>query len=173
MTNLHAGAASMRHPFTSRQLLLIVVPIIARALPSLPCSGLASTLSAAQTSRTQLASCRPWLDIFAPRKRKDRDQKSDACCGIGGANNDLRTAVVIPLDADFAARAEGSTASVASRYRPTVRPSTRSTHATATSPPGLALRALDGRIAGKSYRVITGGTVQRRRHSDRYRLQDA
>lgn len=57
--------------------------------------------------RAQLASCRPWLDI-RPRKRKDRDRKSDAYCGIGGANNDVPAAAVIPLDADFTICAEAA-----------------------------------------------------------------
>ncbi len=76
---------------------------------------------------------------------------------IGSANPDLPAAVVIPLDADFATRADA-----ALRLwrlvigRPRGRPPDRLTRQRRHRI-GLALRALDGRLAGASYRVIAAG----------------
>jgi len=76
---------------------------------------------------------------------------------IGGANRDLPAAVVIPLDADFGMRADA-----AWRLwrliigRPHGRPPDRLTRQRRHRL-GLALRALDGRLAGESYRVIAAG----------------
>jgi hypothetical protein len=76
---------------------------------------------------------------------------------IGDANGDLPAAVVIPLDGDFPTRADA-----ALRLwrlivgRPRVRPPDRLTHQRHHRL-GLALRALDGRLAGESYRVIAAG----------------
>src|SRR5712691_8630737 len=76
---------------------------------------------------------------------------------IGSANPNLPAAVVIPLDADFATRADA-----ALRLwrliigRPRGRPPDRLTRQRRHRL-GLALRALDGRLDGASYRVITAG----------------
>ena len=76
---------------------------------------------------------------------------------IGGANPDTAAAVVIPLDADFATRADA-----ALRLwrlvtgRPRARPSDRLTPQQRHRL-GLMLRALDGRLAGESYRAIAAG----------------
>jgi hypothetical protein len=73
---------------------------------------------------------------------------------IGGANSDAAAAVVIPLDADFAARADAALrlwrlVTGRPRGRPPDRLTRQRRHRL-----GLALRALDGRLAGESYRVI-------------------
>jgi hypothetical protein len=69
---------------------------------------------------------------------------------IGDANTDTAAAVVIPLDADLASRAEA-----AMRLWRVVacRPADRLTRQLHHRL-GLALRALDGRLAGESYPVI-------------------
>ncbi len=76
---------------------------------------------------------------------------------IGGANRDLPAAVVIPLDADFATRADAALrlwrlVTRRRRGRPLDRLTRQRRHRL-----GLALRALDGRLAGESYRVIAAG----------------
>ena len=76
---------------------------------------------------------------------------------IGGANRDLPAAVVIPLDADFRIRADAALRLwrlVTSRRRGHLpdRPTLQRRHRL-----GLALRALDARLAGASYRVIAAG----------------
>jgi hypothetical protein len=73
---------------------------------------------------------------------------------IGGANAATPAAVVIPLDADFAARADAAIRlwRVATG-RPHGRPPDRLTRQRRRRL-GLTLRALDGRLAGASYRVI-------------------
>jgi hypothetical protein len=76
---------------------------------------------------------------------------------IGGANAATPAAVVIPLDADFAARADAALrlwrsatgrSCGQSQDRLTLQQRRRLV---------LALRALDGRLAGNSYRVIAQG----------------
>jgi hypothetical protein len=76
---------------------------------------------------------------------------------IGSANPDLPAAVVIPLDADFATRADAALRlwrliTGRRRGRPPDRLTPQRRHRLA-----LALRALDGRLAGESYRVIAAG----------------
>ena len=76
---------------------------------------------------------------------------------IGGTNPDLPAAIVIPLDSDFATRAEAASRLwrlVTSRRRR--RPPDRLTRQRRRRL-GLTLRALDGRLAGESYRVIAAG----------------
>jgi len=73
---------------------------------------------------------------------------------IGGANAATPAAVVIPLDADFAARADAAlrlwrVATGRPRGRPPDRLTRQRRHRL-----GLTLRALDGRLAGETYRVI-------------------
>jgi hypothetical protein len=73
---------------------------------------------------------------------------------IGGANAVAPAAVVIPLDADFAARADASlrlwrVTTGRPRGRPSDRLTSQQRHRL-----GLALRALDGRLAGETYRTI-------------------
>jgi hypothetical protein len=73
---------------------------------------------------------------------------------IGGANAATQAAVAIPLDADFAARADAAirlwrVATGRPRGRPPDRLTRQRRHRL-----GLTLRALDGRLAGESYRVI-------------------
>ena len=73
---------------------------------------------------------------------------------IGGANGDLPAAVVIPLDADFGIRADAAWRLwrlVTGRRHG--RPPDRLTRQRRYRL-GLALRALDARLAGASYRVI-------------------
>jgi hypothetical protein len=82
---------------------------------------------------------------------------------IGGANAATPAGVVIPLDADFAARA-----GAALRLwrvvigRPHSRPAERLTRQRRHRL-RLTLRALDGRLAGESYRVIAQGLFGRAR----------
>src|SRR6266436_6205797 len=76
---------------------------------------------------------------------------------IGGANRDLPAAVVIPLDADFGIRADAAwrlwRLVTGQRHgRPPDRLTRQRRHRL-----GLALRALDARLAGASYRVIAAG----------------
>jgi hypothetical protein len=76
---------------------------------------------------------------------------------IDGANAATPAAVVIPLDADFAARADAAlhlwrAATGRSRDRPQDRLTPQQRRRLV-----LALRALDGRLAGNSYRVIAQG----------------
>jgi hypothetical protein len=76
---------------------------------------------------------------------------------IGGANRDLPAAVIIPLDADFALRADAALRLwrlITGRRpgRPPDRLTRQRRHRLA-----LALRALDGRLAGESNRVIATG----------------
>jgi hypothetical protein len=73
---------------------------------------------------------------------------------IGGANAATPAAVVIPLDADFAARADAALRlwRIATG-RPRGHPPDRLTHQRRHRL-GLMLRALDGRLAGEPYRVI-------------------
>ena len=76
---------------------------------------------------------------------------------IGSANPDLPAAVVIPLDADFATRADAALRlwrliTGRRRGRPPDRLTPQRRHRLV-----LALRALDGRLAGESYRVIAAG----------------
>jgi len=73
---------------------------------------------------------------------------------IGGASASTPAAVVIPLDADFAARADAAlrlwrAATGRHRGRPPQRLTRQRRHRLA-----LTLRALDGRLADESYRVI-------------------
>lgn len=73
---------------------------------------------------------------------------------IGGANAATPAAVVIPLDADFAARADAALRLWrAATGRPRSHPVDRLTRQRRQRF-GLALRALDGRLAGETYRVI-------------------
>jgi hypothetical protein len=76
---------------------------------------------------------------------------------IGGANPDLPAAVVIPLDMDFATRADAALRLwrllAGRRHR---RPQDRLTPQRRRRL-GLALRALDARLAGEPYRVIAAG----------------
>jgi len=76
---------------------------------------------------------------------------------IGGANGDLPAAVVIPLDANFATRADAALRlwRLITARRPGRPPDrlTRQRHRRLA----LALRALDGRLAGESYRVLAAG----------------
>jgi hypothetical protein len=82
---------------------------------------------------------------------------------IGGADAATPAAIIIPLDADFAARADA-----ALRLwrvvlgRPHSRPPDRLTRQRRHRL-RLTLRALDGRLAGKSYRVIAQGLFGRTR----------
>jgi hypothetical protein len=74
-----------------------------------------------------------------------------------GANRDLPAAVVIPLDADFGIRADAAwrlwrLVTGRERGRPPNRLTRQRRHRL-----GLALRALDARLAGASYRVIAAG----------------
>jgi hypothetical protein len=76
---------------------------------------------------------------------------------IGGANRDSPAAVVIPLDADFGTRADAAwrlwrLITGRRRGRPPDRLTLQRRHRL-----GLALRALDARLAGASYRVIAAG----------------
>jgi len=76
---------------------------------------------------------------------------------ISGANPDLPAAAVIPLDADFAARADAALRLwrlIIGRPRgsPPDRLTRQRRHRLV-----LTLRALDGRLAGESYRVIARG----------------
>jgi hypothetical protein len=76
---------------------------------------------------------------------------------IGGANPDTAAAVVIPLDADFAIRADAALhlwrlVSGRPHGRPP-DPLTRQRRHRLV----LTLRALDARLAGESYRVIAAG----------------
>jgi hypothetical protein len=74
-----------------------------------------------------------------------------------GANPDLPAAVVIPVDNDFATRADAALhlwRLVSGR--PHRHPPDRLTRQRRRRL-GLALRALDGRLAGESYRVIAAG----------------
>ena len=76
---------------------------------------------------------------------------------IGGANAATPAAVVIPLDADFAARADAALHLWrAAMGRPRGRPQGSLTLQQRRRLV-LALRALDGRLAGNSYRVIAQG----------------
>jgi hypothetical protein len=73
---------------------------------------------------------------------------------IAGANAATPAAVVIPLDADFAARADAAirlwrVATGRPRGRPPDRLTRQRRHRL-----GLTLRTLDGRLAGETYRVI-------------------
>ena len=76
---------------------------------------------------------------------------------LGGANPDLPSAVVIPLDADFAVRADAALRlwrliTRQLRGHPPYRLTQQRRYRLA-----LALRALDGRLAGESYRAIAAG----------------
>jgi hypothetical protein len=76
---------------------------------------------------------------------------------ISGANPDLPAAAIIPLDADFAARADAALrlwrlVAGRRRSRPPDRPTRQRRHRLA-----LMLRALDARLAGESYRIIAAG----------------
>jgi len=76
---------------------------------------------------------------------------------IGSTNPDLPSAVVIPFDTDFATRTDAALRLwrlLAGRQRR--RPSDRLTPQRRRRL-GLALRALDARLAGESYRVIAAG----------------
>lgn len=75
----------MRQPFASRQLLLTIVPIIAHASTAVA-PFFCPRQHAFSHSNTQRSARK--LPPLA-RKRKNRDRKSDACRGVGGANNDL------------------------------------------------------------------------------------
>lgn len=82
---------------------------------------------------------------------------------IGGANAATPAAVVIPLDADFAARADAAlrlwrAATGRSRRHPADRLTRQRRQRF-----GLALRALDGRLAGETYRVIAAALFGRAR----------
>jgi hypothetical protein len=73
---------------------------------------------------------------------------------IGGANAATPAAVVIPLDADFAVRTDAAlrlwrVATSRPRSSPPDRLTRQRRHRL-----GLTLRALDGRLAGETYRVI-------------------
>ena len=76
---------------------------------------------------------------------------------IDGANAATPAAVVIPLDADFAARADAALrlwrAATGQSRRQSQDPLTPQQRRRLV----LALRALDGRLAGNSYRVIAQG----------------
>jgi len=76
---------------------------------------------------------------------------------IGGTNPDLPAAVVIPLDTDFATRADAALrlwrlVTGRRRRRPPDRLTRQRRHRLV-----LMLRALDARLAGESYRVIAAG----------------
>jgi len=76
---------------------------------------------------------------------------------IGATNADLPAAVVIPLDADFATRAEAALrlwrlVTSRRRRRSPDRLTRQRRHRLV-----LTLRALDARLAGESYRVIAAG----------------
>jgi hypothetical protein len=75
----------------------------------------------------------------------------------GVANPDTAAAVVIPLDADFATRADAALrlwrlVTGRPRGRPPDRLTRQRRHRL-----GLVLRALDARLAGESYRAIAAG----------------
>jgi hypothetical protein len=73
---------------------------------------------------------------------------------IGGANAVAPAAVVIPLNEDFGVRADAALRLWrVTTGRPRGRPSDRLT-SQRRHRLGLALRALDGRLAGESYRAI-------------------
>ena len=76
---------------------------------------------------------------------------------IGGTNPDLPAAVVIPFDTDFATRTDAALRLwrllAGRRHR---RPPDRLTPQRRRRL-GLALRALDARLAGEPYRVIAAG----------------
>jgi hypothetical protein len=82
---------------------------------------------------------------------------------IGGAGARTSLAVTIPFDADFAARADAALRlwRVVIR-RPHGRPAERLTQQRRHRL-RLTLRALDGRLAGESYRVIAQGLFGRTR----------
>jgi len=82
---------------------------------------------------------------------------------VGGAGPATPAAVVIPLDADFAARAAATLRLWRVVVgRPHGRPPDRLTRQR-RSRLRLALRALDGRLAGESYRVIAQSLFGRAR----------
>jgi hypothetical protein len=82
---------------------------------------------------------------------------------IGGANAVTPAAVVIPLNEDFAVRADAALRLWrVTTGRPRGRPSDRLT-SQRRHRLGLALRALDGRLAGESYRAIAQSLFGRTR----------
>jgi hypothetical protein len=82
---------------------------------------------------------------------------------IGGASAATRAAVVIPLDADFAARADAALRLWrAATGRAHGRPPERLTRQRRQRL-GLTLRALDGRLADETYRVIAQSLFGRAR----------
>jgi len=81
----------------------------------------------------------------------------------GGANAATPAAVVIPLDADFAARADAALRLWhLVRGGPRGHPPDRLTHQRRQRL-SLTLRALDGRLAGETYRLIAQALFGRER----------
>jgi hypothetical protein len=82
---------------------------------------------------------------------------------IAGANAAMPAAVVIPLDADFAARADAALrlwrVVIGRPHSHPPQPLTRQRRHRLR----LTVRALDGRLAGESYRVIAQGLFGRAR----------